>query len=168
MAETVEAREFTAEGRATSASTQSCSCTSSFSLESLRMMTLPSPNGPRSPRLRSPKSLLVSSSSYEVSGKSSSSSEERSTTGMPSEGPPCSRTGQGSLRADTSGGDIGNDRDSDGDGGGIEESLDEDEEPLAEERERLVPLLSSIVNMWREGEKNLGEKVKNCKMDCDA
>jgi hypothetical protein len=53
-------------------------------------------------------------------------------------------------------------RDSDGDDGGIEASLDEDEEPLMEEHEPLVPLFPSIVNKWREGEKTLGEKVKKC------
>jgi hypothetical protein len=50
----------------------------------------------------------------------------------------------------------------------LEASLDKDEEPLSEECERLVPLLSSIMNKWGEGEKTLGERVKKCKMDVGA
>jgi hypothetical protein len=94
--------------------------------------------------------------------------EERSTTEISSEGPSCSRTGEGGLCEDTSDGDTGDGRDSNGDGSGIEASLDEDKESLAEERECLVPLLSSIVNKWREGEKTLREKLKKCEMDCGA
>jgi hypothetical protein len=47
---------------------------------------------------------------------------------------------------DMSCGDTGGNIDLNGDGGGVEASLDEDEEPLVEKRERLEPLLSSIVN----------------------
>jgi hypothetical protein len=45
-----------------------------------------------------------------------------------------------------SGGDTGDGKDSDRDGDGVEALLDEDEEPLAKEREHLMPLFSSIVN----------------------
>jgi hypothetical protein len=93
------------------------------------------------------KSLWVNSSSREVSGRVfSSSSEERFTIGISLEGPPCSRTGEGGLREDTSSGDTVSGRDSDGDGNGVEAPLNEDEELLPEERERLMPLFSSIMN----------------------
>jgi hypothetical protein len=76
----------------------------------------------------------VNSSSCEVSGRaSSSSSEERSTIEIPSEGPSCSCTSEGGLREDTFGGDIGGGRDSNGDDSGVEAPLEEDEEPLSEE-----------------------------------
>jgi hypothetical protein len=63
-----------------------------------------------------------------------------------------------------SGGDTGDGKDSDRDGDGVEALLDEDEEPLAKEREHLMPLFSSIVNKWRGREKTLEEKVKKCWM----
>jgi hypothetical protein len=107
---------------------------------------LSSLNGMRSPRLRSLKSCLASSSSREVSGKASSSSEDRSTIGIPSEGPPCSYSVVGGLSKETSSGDTSGGRDPDGEGDGVEASLNEDKEPLMDEHERLVPLLSSIVN----------------------
>jgi hypothetical protein len=119
---------------------------SSSSSESIRMMTLPSPGGPRSIWLSSPNSLRAKSSSHKKSGRSSSSSEERSTTKTPSESPTCSHTGEGGLCEDTSSGDTGGNRDSEGDGGGVEAPLEEDEEPLPKECERLVPLLFSIAN----------------------
>jgi hypothetical protein len=88
--EAVGVRDFIAEDGTASASTMSSSCTSSSSSsKSLRMMTLSSPGGPWSPRLRSMKSHLVNSSSYEVlTMRSSSSKEQRSTTKIFSEGPP--------------------------------------------------------------------------------
>jgi hypothetical protein len=89
----------------------------------------------------------VNSSSHEVLGRASSSSlEERSTIRIPSEGLPCSRTGEGGLCEDTSSEDTGGGRDSDGDGGGMGAPLDEDKEPLTEEHECLMPLFSSIMN----------------------
>jgi hypothetical protein len=54
------------------------------------------------------------------------------------------------MREDMSGGDTSGDSDSDGDDDEVEASLNKYEEPLAKEHERLVPLLSSIVNKWRE------------------
>jgi hypothetical protein len=50
------------------------------------------------------------------------------------------------MREETSDGDTGGGKDSDGEGDGVEASLCEDEELLEDERERLVPLLSSIMN----------------------
>jgi hypothetical protein len=73
-------------------------------------------------------------------------SEERSTTEIPSKGPSCSHTSECGLREDTSSRDTGGGRDSDEDGGDVEAPLDEDDEPLPEERERLMPLFSSIAN----------------------
>jgi hypothetical protein len=87
--EAVGAEEFAAEDGTTSALEWSSSRTSSSSSELLRMMTLPSPGDPRRPRLWSPKSFWVISSSREVLGKTSYSSEERSTTGNLSEGSSC-------------------------------------------------------------------------------
>jgi hypothetical protein len=141
----VGAGEFTTEGKAASASVVTSSRASSSSSESLSMMTLPSLDGPRSPWLSSPKSLQANYSSHEMSGRLSSSSEERSSIGIPSEGLPCSRN-EGGLHEDTSGGDTGGGRELDGDDGGVETSLHDDEEPLSEEHERLMPLFSSIVN----------------------
>jgi hypothetical protein len=81
-----------------------------------------------------------------VTGKAYSSLEERSTTGIPSEGPPCSYTGDSDLWDETSGGKPGGGGDPDGEGSGVEALLGEEEGPLAVERECLVPLLSSVVN----------------------
>jgi hypothetical protein len=88
-------REFTVEDGAASALAWSSSRTTSSSSESLRMMMLSSPDNTRRPQLRSPKSFQVVSSSREVSRKVSSSLEERSTTGNPSEGSLCSYVGDG-------------------------------------------------------------------------
>jgi hypothetical protein len=95
--ETVGAKEFTAEGGKTSALASSSSCTSSSLSELLRSMMLSSPGSPRSLQLRSPKCFPMNSSSHKVSGKASYSSKERSTTGIPSEGLPCSYTGDDVL-----------------------------------------------------------------------
>jgi hypothetical protein len=76
LAEAVGAGYFTAEDGTASSLAASSLCTSSSSSESLRMMTLPLPDGPRTARLRSPKSLLVNSLSHEVSGMRPSSSED--------------------------------------------------------------------------------------------
>jgi hypothetical protein len=84
---------------------------------------------------------------------------------LSSEGLLCSRTGEDGLHEGTSGGDIGGNRDSNGDGGGVEAPLDEDEELLLEEHERLMPLVSSTVNKWKGREKPLEEKVKKYWMD---
>jgi hypothetical protein len=66
------------------------------SLESSRMMTLPSPDGPRMSRLRSPKSFLANSASREVSAMKFSSSEdmERSIIEAFLEELPCLKTGE--------------------------------------------------------------------------
>jgi hypothetical protein len=58
----------------------------------------------------------------------------------------CSHTGEVSMREDTFSGDTGGGGDSDGDNSGVEAPLDEDQEPLPEERERLMLLFSSIAN----------------------
>jgi hypothetical protein len=86
-------------------------------------------------------------------GKASSSFEDRSTTKIPSEGPPYSYIGDGDLRDETSDGEACGDRVPVREGGNVEVSLIKDEYPLADECERLVPLLSSIVNKWRRREK---------------
>jgi hypothetical protein len=129
--EVVGVGELITEGGAASASVTFSLCTSYSSLESLRMMMLASPGG---------------SSSREVSEKVSSSLEKRSTTGVPSDGPPCSYTGDGGLRDETTDGDVGGSGDPDGEGGGVEALLGEDEEPVVDEWKCLVPLLASIVN----------------------
>jgi hypothetical protein len=108
-------------------------------------MTLPSPSGPRRPRLRSLKSLFAKSSSYEVSRKIYSSSEERSTIRILSDGAPCSKTGEQWQREETSGGDPGGGDDPDGADGGVETLLGEEDPFLEGERGRLVPLLSSTM-----------------------
>jgi hypothetical protein len=102
------------------------SCTySSSSSESLRMMILPSPDDPRMSRLRSPKSLPVNSSSRETSAMrpSSSKDEERSTTGVFPEGPPCSNTGEQGWHEEISDGDPDGGGDLDGVSGGVLVSL---------------------------------------------
>jgi hypothetical protein len=91
-------------------------------------------------------SFLVNSSSREVSRKASSSSEERSITEIPSEDSLCSYTGDGGQRDETSGGEASGGGDLDREGSGVEALISEDEEPLVDECECLVPLLSSIVN----------------------
>jgi hypothetical protein len=91
-------------------------------------------------------------------GEASSFSEERSTTGIPLKGPSCSYIGDGGLQEETFGGDTDGDRDPDGESRGIDALLGEDEEPLVVEHERLVPLLSSIVNKWRRKKKTLEKK----------
>jgi hypothetical protein len=121
------------------------------------MMMLPSSGGLRSPRLRSPKSFRTISSSREVSGKASSSHEERSKTGNPSEGSLCSYGVDGGSRKETSGEEVSGGEDLVGDGSG-EALLEEDEDPLASARERLVPLLFSIVDKWGKKEKIQSEK----------
>jgi hypothetical protein len=58
-------------------------------------------------------------------GSSSSEDEDRSTTGIFSEGPPCSNTGERARREDTSDGDLGSGGDSDNVDGGVLVSLGE-------------------------------------------
>jgi hypothetical protein len=99
-------------------------------MESLRMMTLLSLGGPISPRLRSLKSFQVISSSREVSRKASFSLEDRSTTEIPLEGLPCSYIGDSSPQEETSSEEVGGGEHPVREGGGAEESLDEDEDPL--------------------------------------
>jgi hypothetical protein len=155
VVEVVGARDFTIEGSATS-----MSMASSSSLESLMMMILPSPGGPRSLQLRSPKSFLANSLFYVMSGMRSSSSEERCTTGILSEGPSCSKIGEQWRREETSDGDPGGGGEPDGIGDGVEALLDDEEPSLEGERGRLVPLLSSIVVKRRMREENPKRKVK--------
>jgi hypothetical protein len=122
------------------------------------MMALLLSDGPRSPQLRSSKSFLANSSSHEVSGNMSSSSEERSTTRILSKGPPCSYVGNNGQGDETSGGEPGGCGDIDGDNNNVEALPNEEEDPLTGEHERLVPLLFSIVNKWRRERKTLEEK----------
>jgi hypothetical protein len=94
------------------------------------MMMLSSPGGPRRPRLRSPKSLREISSSREVSGASSSSSEVRSATENLLEGSPCSCVGDDDPWDEPSGKEVGGGEDVVGDDGGVETSLNEDKDTL--------------------------------------
>jgi hypothetical protein len=75
----------------------------------------------------------------------SSSKEERSTTGIFSKGPPCSKIDEQWRREETSNGDPGGDEDLDSADGGVEALLGDEEPSLEGERERLVSLLSSTV-----------------------
>jgi hypothetical protein len=77
--------------------------------------------------LRSPKSLLVKSSSRETSAMrfSSSEDEERSTTGVFTEDPPCSHTCERGQREETSGGDFSGGGDLEGVSGGVLAPLDD-------------------------------------------
>jgi hypothetical protein len=88
---------------------------------------------PRTLRLRSPNSLLVNSSSCEVSGMipSSFKDEDRSTTRTFSEGLPCSNTDEQGWHEEISDGDPGDGGDPDSVGGGVEPPLG-DEEPSLE------------------------------------
>jgi hypothetical protein len=71
--------------------------------------------------------------------------KERSTTGISSEGPPCSRTGDDGQREEISGGDPSGSGELDG--GGVEAlPIEEKEELLAKERKCLAHLFYSIVN----------------------
>jgi hypothetical protein len=164
--EAIGARDFTAEYDATSALAAASSHTSSSSSESLRMMTLPSPGGPRTPRLRSPKSLLANSSSHEVSGRRPSSSEEedRSTTRTFSYGLPCSNIVEQGQREKISDGDPSGGGDPDSAGGGVKPPLGDEEPSLEGERDRLVPLLSSIVAKRRR-EENPNRESKGMRDD---
>jgi hypothetical protein len=74
--EVIEVGDLTAEDGEASTSTAFSSRTSSSLSESLRMMILLSPGGPRTSRLRSPKSFLANSSSYETSVMRSPSLED--------------------------------------------------------------------------------------------
>jgi hypothetical protein len=75
--EAVGARDLAIEDGVASTSVASSSHTSSSSsLESLRMMTLSLLGSSRISQLRSPKSLLINSSSHEVSGMIPSSFED--------------------------------------------------------------------------------------------
>jgi hypothetical protein len=122
------------------------SCVSSSSSESLMMMILPSPGGLRISWLRSPKSFLVNYSSHEVSATESSSSEDkaRSTTGIGSEGPPCSHRGKQRRRDEVAGGNCVGGGDPEQDGGGVEALLGEEDPSSEGERGRLRFFLSSI------------------------
>jgi hypothetical protein len=155
-AEVVGAGDLTAEDDVASASMASSSRTSYSSSKLLRMMMLPAPDGPRTSRLRSPKSLLTNSSSRDVSGMRPSSFEDenRSTTGTFSEGPSCSNTDEQWWHEEVSHRDPGGGGDPDSADGGIEPSLGEEEPSLEGEREHLVPLLSSIVAKRRGRKEN--------------
>jgi hypothetical protein len=128
-----ESTEFAAEGGAALALMAASSCVSSSSSESLMTIILPSPGGPRIPRLRLPKSFLANSSSREVSTMESSSPEDkaRSTTGTGSEGPPCSRRGKQRRRDEVAGGYCVSEGDPEREGCGSEALLGE-EDPSSE------------------------------------
>jgi hypothetical protein len=81
-------------------------------------------------------------------GEASSSPEERSTTGNPSKGSPCSYIGDSDPRHETSSEEAGGSEDPVGEGDDGEASLDED--PLASMHKLMIPLLSPILNKWRE------------------
>jgi hypothetical protein len=89
-----------------------------------------------------------------------SEDEDRSTTGIFSEGPPCSNTDEQGRREEISDGDPGGDGDPDSTGGGVKPPLDDEEPSLEGERERLVPLLSSIVAKRRRREENRKQESK--------
>jgi hypothetical protein len=119
--EAVGDRDLIAEDGTTSVLVAFSTGTSFSSSESLRMMILPSPGGPRTSWLRSPKSLLMNSSSHETSMMRSPSLEnkERSTTGAFLEDPPCFDTGERGYHEETSSRDVSNGSDLDGAGGGV-------------------------------------------------
>jgi hypothetical protein len=123
------AGEFLAEEGIVSTSARSSLHTSSSTSESLRMMMMSLPSGPRRPRLRSPKSLRVISSSCEVMGVTSSSSKDKSTTGNPTEGSPCSYIRDGGPWDEPSSEEAT--EDAIGDDSGVDALLDEDEDMLA-------------------------------------
>jgi hypothetical protein len=86
-------------------------------------------------------------------GPSSSEKEDRYTTGTFSEGPPFSNTGEQGWREVISDGDPSGGGDPDI-ASGVEPPLSDEESSLEGERERLVPLLSSIVAKRRGREEN--------------
>jgi hypothetical protein len=169
--EAVGAGDLTAEDGIALTSAAFSSCTSSFSLESLRMMILPVSSGPRMSRLRSPKRLLANSSSREISTMRSPSSkdEERFTTGVFPEDPPCSHTSERGQREETSSRDISDGGDPEGAGGGVLAPSDDGLPSLEGERACLVPLLSSIDCKRRTRKVNPGqERKENCEMVISA
>jgi hypothetical protein len=95
---------------------------------------------------------------------SSSEEEERSTTGIFLEGPPCSKTGEQWRCEETSDGDPGGSEDPDGADGSVNTLLDDEEPSLEGERGHLLPPLSSIVIKRRRREENPKRKVKECEM----
>jgi hypothetical protein len=167
----VEAVDHAGEDGAASTSVAFSSCTSSSSSESLRMMILSSLGGPRTSQLKSPKSLLVNSSSHETSAIRSPSSEdeERSTTGAFSEDPPCSHTGEWGQREETSYGDVSDGGDPDGAHNGVLAPSGARLPSLEGERAHMVLLLSSIDCKWRTRKVNPShERKENCKMVISA
>jgi hypothetical protein len=134
------------------------------------MMILLSPGGPRTSRLRSPKSLQVKSSSHETSAMRSLSSEdeERSTTGAFPKDPPCSHTGEWGQREETSDGDVSGGGDPEGVGGGVLAPSGEGLPSLEGERACSVPLLSSIDCERRARKVNPRQERKNCQMVISA
>jgi hypothetical protein len=149
--EATKVKVFSAAEGAASSLAMDSSCTSSSSLESLMMITLPSSSGPRTSRLRSPNNHLANSTSCEVSVMKSSSSEDedRSIIGTFPEGPPCSNTSERGRHEEISDWDLGGDGDSDGASGGVLVSLGDGLPSVEGERGCLVPLLSSIVGKLR-------------------
>jgi hypothetical protein len=145
-AEAVVVGDLTAKDGAASTSMAFSSRTSSSSSESLRMMNLLSPGGPRTSQLRLPKGLLVNALSRETSAMRSPSleDEERSTTEALMEDHPCSHTGEWGQCEKTSGGDISGGGDPDGAGGGVLAPSGDGLPTLERERARLMPLLSYI------------------------
>jgi hypothetical protein len=67
------------------------------------------------------------------------------------------------MQEETSDWEPGGGGDPDGVGSSVEALPDEEEDPPASERERLVPLLSSIVNKWRRERITLREKWRSAR-----
>jgi hypothetical protein len=103
-----------------------------------------------------------------MSGIRSSSFDERTTTGILSEGPPYSKIGEQWWRKETSDGDSIGGRDPDGTDSAVKTLLGGGEFSLEGERGRLVPLLSSIVVKRRRREENPKRKLKECDMAISA
>jgi hypothetical protein len=95
---------------------------------------------------------------------SSFEDEDRSTTGTFSEGPPCSNTYEQGRHEEITNEDPGGGKDPDGASGSVEPPLDDEEPYLEGERERLVPLLSSIVAKRRR-EENPKKESKDMRHD---
>jgi hypothetical protein len=104
------------------------------------MIILPSPGGPRMSRLRSPKSFLANSSSWEVS----TISKEELLPGVAPEAQPCSNIDEQWRRDETSDGDPGGGGNPDGTGGGVFALSGRGLPSIEGERSYLVPFLSSI------------------------
>jgi hypothetical protein len=79
-----------------------------------------------------------------------SSFEDKSTTENPSEGSPYSYIRDGVPWDEPSSEEASGDEDGVGDEGGVNASLDEDDEALAYTQERLIPRLTPMAVEWKE------------------